>query len=158
MPLRHLRPAKLNDIGKLFSRKRRQNREGATSVEFALVAPVFFLLVFICIEFIRLNMIRNLTQDAAYYAARTSMIPGATVEEAKAEAERVLGFMFTQGAKIVINNGGTLNRDTREVVVEIKVPMDENSFLVPQFTSQVEFHSKATIRTERYDGFFDPDL
>ena len=158
MRLRHLRPAKLEDIGSLFSRKKRQRREGATSVEFALVAPVFFLLVFICVEFIRLNMIRNLTNDAAYFAARTSMVPGATVEEATAEAERVLGFMFTQGAEITINDGGVLDRDAREVTVEINVPMDENSFLVPRFTSQVEFNSRVTMRTERYDGFFDPDL
>lgn len=158
MRLRNLKPARLEDIGVLFSRKKRQNREGATSVEFALVAPVFFLLVFICVEFIRLNMIRNLTQDASYYAARTAMVPGATVEEARAEAERVLGFMFTQGAEIIINDGGALDREAREVTVEIRVPMKENSFLVPKFTSQVEFNSKATIRTERYDGFFDPDL
>ena len=96
MRLRHLRPAKI-DFAAIRSRKEKsaQNRDGATSVEFALVAPVFFLMVFICLEFIRLNMIRNLTQDAAYFAARRSMVPGATREEALAEANQVLGMMFT---------------------------------------------------------------
>ena len=138
--------------------EKNNRRSGVTSVEFAMVAPIFLLLVLISVEFIRLNMIRNLTQDAAYYAARTSMVPGATVEEARAEAERILGFMFTQGAEIEINDGGTMDKDTREVIVDITVPMSENSFLVPKFTGDVVFSGHATIRTERYDGYYDPDL
>ena len=46
--------------------RRLRDRKGMTTVEFALVGPAFFLVVFASIEFCRLSMIRNLTQDAAY--------------------------------------------------------------------------------------------
>ncbi len=162
MRLRHLRPRSIGS-GKCqvpFIRQPRgtTQRTGAAAVEFAMVAPIFFLVVFICIEFVRLNMIRNLTQDAAYFAARSAMVPGATADEAIAEANRILGFMNTQGANVVVNEdaSGELNDDSTEISVTITVPMDQNSFLIPQFTGEITFTSTATMRTERYDGFYDP--
>lgn len=160
MRLRNLRPAKI-DIERLrfsTSRRNRTQRDGATSVEFALVAPIFFLMVFICLEFIRLNMIRNLTQDAAYFAARRCMVPGATTEEALDEANSVLGMMYTKGAVVDINGGAPIDRETREIVVVVTVPMAENSFVIPHFTGEIEFSSTARMRAERYDGFYDPIL
>lgn len=157
MRLRNLRPPKI-DIDLLRRKRRSANRDGATSVEFALVAPIFFLLFFTCIEFVRLNMIRNLTQDAAYFAARRCMVPGATAQEAEDEANSILGMMYTKGAEVTINNGAIIDKDTREIIVEITVPMDENSFFVPRFTNQMEFQSTARIRTERYDGYYDSSI
>ncbi len=82
---------------RLISRPLRQgDRSGVTAVEFAMVAPIFFLVVFICIEFCRLNMIRNLTQDAAYFAARDCIVPGASADEAIAAANHVLSLMNTR--------------------------------------------------------------
>ena len=138
-------------------RQSSRSRRGATLIEFAFVAQVFFLLVFVCIEFCRLNMIQNLTQDAAYYAARRAMVPGATVAEAKAEANRILGLLGTRGATILINGDDTLTEDSDEISVQITVPMNANALLVPQFTKDFEFQATATMRTERYDGYYDPD-
>lgn len=135
---------------------RRQARRGATLVEFAVVAQVFFLLVFICIEFCRLCLIQNLAQDAAYYAARRAMVPGATVAEAKAEANRVLGMVGTRGASVLINGDDTLTDQSDEIVVQITVPVDQNGLFVPKFTKNLDFVTTATMRTERYDGFYDP--
>ena len=58
-------------------RRRRKDREGATAVEFAIVANVMFVMVMTCMEFARLNMVRNLAQDAAYFAARKIIVFGA---------------------------------------------------------------------------------
>ena len=65
---------------------RNSDRRGATAVEFALVAQVLFVIVLGAVEFSRLNMIRNLAQDAAYFAARDSMVPGASEAETIAAA------------------------------------------------------------------------
>ena len=132
------------------------NREGLAALEFALVAPAFFIVVFASIEFCRLNMIRNLTQDAAYFAARHAMVPGATSAEAIDEANRILGFMNTQGATVVVNENEELENDSNIVSVTITVPINENSFLIPNFTEDIEFTATATLRTERYDGYYDP--
>ena len=132
------------------------NREGLAALEFALVAPAFFIVVFASIEFCRLNMIRNLTQDAAYFAARHAMVPGATSAEAIDEANRILGFMNTQGATVIVNENEELEDDSNIVSVTITVPINENSFLIPNFTEDIEFTATATLRTERYDGYYDP--
>ena len=152
MRLHHIHPNNLINS----CRCRATNREGVTSVEFAMVAPIFFLVVFICIEFCRLNMIRNLTQDAAYFAARDCMVPGATSAEAIETANEILSFMNTQGATVVVNDDEEIDRESREISVRITVPLNENSFLVPKFTGDIEFTAVATMRTERYDGYYDP--
>lgn len=140
--------------------RRLRDRKGMTTVEFALVGPAFFLVVFASIEFCRLSMIRNLTQDAAYFAARSAMVPGATASEAIAEANRILGYLNTKEATVSINgddsgNGG-LDDDTDEIAVTISVPVAANSLLVPKFTGDITFEATAVLRTERYDGYYDP--
>ena len=135
---------------------RRKQRDGLTALEFALISPAFFILLFAAIEFCRLNMIRNLTQDAAYFAARHAMVPGATEQEAIDEANRILAYMNTQNANVVINGGAGLDDDSDTVAVTITVPVSDNSILIPQFTSEIEFTATATMRTERYDGYYDP--
>lgn len=137
--------------------RRLRNREGAALVEFALVAPIFFLILFICIEFCRLNMIRNLTQDAAYFATRHCMVPGATTQEAEDEANRILSSLGTRGAVIVINDGAGLDQDSQEIKVHITVPVTENALFAPKFTGNINFSATTTMKSERYDGFFESD-
>ena len=59
-----------------------RRRTGAAAVEFAIVAPIFFMLVLVSLEFGRLNIIRHTADQAAYEAARHAMVPGATAAEA----------------------------------------------------------------------------
>ena len=133
--------------------KRLARRDGVTIVEMAFVGPVFFVMIFASIEFCRLNMIRNLTQDAAYFAARDAMVPGATAAEATAEANRILAYLNTKEAEVVVND---ITDDSDEVSVTISVPVAANSYLIPQFVSDLTFTATATMRTERYDGYYDP--
>ena len=139
-------------------RRNTTSRDGATLTEMALIFPFFLLLVFSCLEFARLSMMRNLTQDAAYYAARTAMVPGATPAEAEAEARRILSYLGTDEAQVLVNEstGGTLDDDSGIVEIRVVVPLDDNTLLFPQFTQGMTFESTARMRTERYDGFYDP--
>ena len=135
---------------------KKKTRRGATVVEFALVANIFLMTTFSCFEFCRLNLIRNLTQDAAYYAARKAMVPGATVAEAKAEANRILGFVATKGATIQVNDNDTLNHSSSAISIEVSVPINQNAVITPVFTGDMVFTAVATMRTERFTGFFKP--
>ncbi len=56
-------------------------------VEFAIVAPLLFLFFFAAMEFCRVAMIRHTADNAVYEGCRVGIIPGATVDEAKAEAD-----------------------------------------------------------------------
>ncbi|MEM7312244.1 MAG: TadE/TadG family type IV pilus assembly protein [Planctomycetota bacterium] len=146
----------MNTSSRTTRRSRKKNRRrGAALVEFALVVQLFFAITLICIEFVRLNMIRNLVQDAAYFGARYAMVPGATSAEATSEAERILAVMGTKGATITINDGAGIDDNSDAVTVSISVPVSENALLVPTFTKNAYIEAEAEIRTERYDGYYD---
>lgn len=137
---------------------RKSDRRGATAVEFAVIAQVLFACVFAAFEFSRLHVMRNLAQDAAYFTARNAMVPGATDTEAKAHAEEILSMIGTKGAIITINDENPISDESLEVNVEIKIPVAENAIFVTGFIPHGDYIiTSATMRTERYNGYFDPD-
>lgn len=124
------------------------DRRGVTVVEFAIVAPVFFLVVLAMFEFSWLNVVRHTADNAAYEAARRAIVPGATASEATDEASRILRAIGTRGARISIDPP-TITLQTREVTVAIDIPMRENTLTLPRFTNSVLMHAESTLRTER---------
>lgn len=136
----------------LISRERNimgaKHRRGATTVEFAIVAPIFFLLMLASFEFSRLNVIRHTADNAAYEAARHAMVPGATASEAIAKANSILQTVGTRGARVTINPT-VLNPDVDTINVQVDVPLDQNGWVVPRFTSGKTLSAQSTLRTER---------
>ena len=130
---------------------RRQLRRGAAVVEMAVVVPVFFLLLFAGIEFARLNVIRHTADNAAYEAARRVIVPGATAAEAIAQANSLLNIVGTRGATVDILPP-TITPATDEVTVTIDVPMNQNGWIFPRFTSTTVMTSSSTLKTERANG------
>ncbi len=133
-------------------RKRRgsnqHHRAGATAVEFAIVAPVFFLLLMASFEFSRLNIMRHTADNAAYEAARHAMVPGATAAEAVARANSVLNVVGTRGATVTINPLA-LGPGVNEIIVTIDIPMDQNGWIVPRFSGGKIMRSRSRLKTER---------
>ncbi|TWT99614.1 TadE-like protein [Botrimarina colliarenosi] len=129
-------------------RHRPASRRGATTVEFALVAPVFFLVLMAMFEFSRLNVLRHTADNAAYEAARAAIVPGATTADARAEGQRLLTVVGARGAQINFNPA-TITRDTQQVTVSVSIPLDRNGWVVPRFTRGKTLSSQSTLRTER---------
>jgi Flp pilus assembly protein TadG len=130
------------------SLRNRALRKGATAVEFALTAPVFFLFLLAAFEFGWLNVMRHTADNAAYEAARTAMVPGATVAEARAKADTLLNIVGARGAEVTVTPP-VLTSDTNQVTVAIAIPMNRNGLIVPRFSSQTILQSSSTLRTER---------
>ena len=107
------------------NRRRATSRRGATAVEFALTAPIFFLFLLAAFEFGWLNVIRHTADNAAYEAARTAMVPGATAAEATAKANSILNIVGARGATVTVTPA-TMTTDTDEVTVAIDIPMNSN--------------------------------
>jgi Flp pilus assembly protein TadG len=126
----------------------RQSRRGAAAVEFAITAPIFFLFLLGAFEFGWLNVMRHTADNAAYEAARTVIVPGATAAEAIAKANAILNAVGARGAKINITPADITN-STTQVTVAVDVPMSSNALVVPRFTSTTTLHSSSTLRTER---------
>lgn len=136
----------------LIARQRRisgsKHRRGATTVEFAIVAPIFFLLLLASFEFSRLNVMRHTADNAAYEAARHAMVPGATASEAVIKANTILRTVGTRGARVTITPT-VLGPDVDTVTVRVDVPLDQNGWVVPRFTKGSKITAQSTLRTER---------
>lgn len=137
---------------KMLSRKRRLSnpryRAGVTAVEFAVVVPVFFLLLLVSFEFARLNIMRHTADSAAYEAARHAMVPGATATEAITKANDILSIVGTNSATVTINPT-TLGPGIDEIIVTIDIPLDQNGWIVPKFTSGKTIRAQSRLKTER---------
>ncbi len=68
----------------------RRNRRGTAAVEFALVAPVFFLLVFGMIEFGRMVMVQQVLTNASREGARVGVLDGTTADAISDTVENYL--------------------------------------------------------------------
>ncbi len=129
----------------------RSQRHGITIAEFAVVAPVFFILLFAGIEFSVLNTIRNTANNAAYEGARKLVIPGALALTGQQEAERIMGIVGVHSLTVTVTPA-TIDDETREVTVDVSIPYASNAIIVPWFTGDVTIHSQVTLLTERYGG------
>jgi hypothetical protein len=134
----------------ILRRRRPFLRRGAAAVEFALTAPIFFLFLLAAFEFGWLNVIRHTADNAAYEAARTAMVPGATTAEARNRADSLLKIVGARGARVTVTPP-VLTPETEQVTVAVDIPMNRNGLITPRFTKNKTLHSESTLRTERAD-------
>ena len=134
--------------------RRRKKSRGVAAVEFAFAAPALFVVIFVCTEFARISMMRNLANSAAYEAARTSIVEGATRAEALEEANRILARLGTKGANIEVNDGNEIDSSTSQVTVFVEIPLEENSFFFPLAYAGKYVNAECTLNTERYKGYY----
>lgn len=135
------------------TRNQTDSREGATLVEFVVVAPLLFTCLFASIEFAHLTTLRNTANNAAYEAARVAVVPGATKSEAETEARRILAIVGIRKYALAVSD---VDADSETITVSIEIPYADNAILMPWFTGNVTIHSKSTLRTERYGGIPTP--
>lgn len=149
------------------SKSGRRRRRGATAIEFAMVAPAFMIVIVVCVEFSRMCLLRNLSQNACYEAARFVMTEGATVGDGIGRAEEILDRVGNVDAQITINgsDGSTNNEgevegelafDTALVTARVEIRLSDNSLILPgAFYGDNTIRAQMTLQTERYRGFFD---
>lgn len=138
-------------------RSTHSQRSGTTSMEFAFVAPVLFLIIFGCFEITRMSLLLNLAQDACYDAARFCMVEGATEQEAIDRAQSVLSMMTATNAQVMINEGDGLHSSDKSINVSIVIPMEDNAFFLKQFYTGRYINASITLRVERYSGYYSDD-
>ncbi len=130
------------------SNRHGSNRHGVTAVEFALTAPIVFLLLMGALEFSRANMLRHTTVVAATEGARRSIIPGATAKECRDAAARELAAVGFPSADILIDPP-TILADTSQVTVSVSVPLSgKNGFVLPRFLKGAKIEKAVTLQRE----------
>jgi Flp pilus assembly protein TadG len=107
----------------------RRNRRAAAAVEFAIVAPVFFLLVLGMIEYGRMVMVQQVLTNASREGARAAVLDGADWPEVEALVTSYLTSGSISGATVTKPS----NFDTAEfgdpMTITVSVPFNQVSWL-----------------------------
>lgn len=129
--------------------RHKRSRQGAVTVEFALVAPLFFLLLFSALEFMRAQNVIHTADNAAYEGARRGIVPGSSAANVRATSESILRTVGIRSATITITPP-TIEIDTRTVQVDVDVPMNANGFLNPVLFRNRTVKSTMTMTREEF--------
>ncbi len=123
-----LRPAKdkLERPCRLF----RRNRRAAAAVEFAIVAPIFFLLVLGMIEYGRMVMVQQVITNASREGAREAVLDGATVADVTNTVNSYLTTGSISGATVTVAPDPLSDAEFGDpVTVTVSIPFDQVSWL-----------------------------
>lgn len=112
--------------------KHRTRRNGAVLIEFALAAPITFIMVFALIEFSRVAMLTNTAENAAYEGCRAALIPGGTADQARTAASRLMSSIGAVNPTITVSPA-TITEATDEITVEVSLSLNTNAWLIPTF-------------------------
>ena len=123
--------------------KSADNRRGALTVEFAVVAPLIFLLFLGGLELTALNFARQTAGNASYEAARKLIIPGGTIAQAQAEGLRQMNMVgIGTGATVTVVNGAT------SATATVSVPAANVSWGLVRFCSGLTLRQSCTLTKE----------
>lgn len=110
--------------------RRSHDRRGTALVEFAMVAPVFFLFMVGAIEFGRAIMVQEVLTDASREGARVGILDGSQTTDVDNAVNAYLTAMSVTGATISVSptNPGTQPSGT-QVTVTVSVPYNAVSWV-----------------------------
>jgi Flp pilus assembly protein TadG len=129
----------------------RRNRQGAAAVEFAFVAPVFFLLVFGMIEFGRAIMVEQILTNAAREGARLAVLDGSTITNVNTTVSGYLSNVGISGATITVtpDPAATTTVYGTPVTVTVRIPFANVSWLpTPMFLRGKTLAGSSVMRRE----------
>ncbi|MCG8583239.1 MAG: pilus assembly protein [Pirellulales bacterium] len=131
----------------------RKHRRGAAVVEFAIVLPIFFLMVFGMIEFGRMVMVRQVLTNASREGARIGVLDGATTAEVETAVEAYLtnaSIPHTPGTVVTVTPDPPSSAGYGEsVTVTATVAFDDVSWLPsPMYLGSTNVTSTTVMRRE----------
>lgn len=140
----------------MIPRTAKRDRRGAAVVEFAIVAPVFILLVFGMIEFGRAVMVQQVLVNASREAARQAVLDGTTVGDIESRIGTYLSASdITSETVSYTVNGSVVSDPTQSagfgdaIGVEIAVPFDDVSWMpVPKYIGGTVLRATSIMRRE----------
>lgn len=113
-----------------------------------MVLPIILMLFFGVLEIGRTLLLQHSADTAAYEGARSAMVPGATVEDARKAATELLVAARVTNFEIQVDPD-KIEEGTALISVDVTIPVDQNSWVIPSFVSNVTVESNVTLFTER---------
>jgi Flp pilus assembly protein TadG len=121
----------------------KRSRSGATTVEFALTVPIILLLFLGSIEITRMNFLRHTAANAAYEAARASIVPGSTINDGIAEGNRLLQLSGASRDSTV-----TVIGTPDSVTANVTIPLNQNGWGLGRFSRNFNIVQNCVLRRE----------
>ena len=119
-----------NDKLEKHCRSYRRQRRAAAVVEFAIVAPVFFLLVLGMVEYGRMVMVQQVITNASREGARQAVLDGATSAEVSALVNSYLASGAISGATVTVAPDPPTGAEFGDpVTVAVSIPFSQVSWL-----------------------------
>jgi Flp pilus assembly protein TadG len=126
----------------------RRTRFGGVAVEFAMVAPIFFLVLFGGVEFASIHVTQCAIENAAFEGVRHGIIPGATAEGCRQQAEAILDATRINVYQVTVEPS-FIDATTNEISVTVSVPMTpENKFGLSAFLRGGDLTKTITLPRE----------
>ena len=120
-----------------------EKRRGALTVEFAIVAPLIFLLFLGGLEMTALNFARQTAGIASYEAARKLIIPGGTTAQAQTEGLRQMSLVgLGTGASVTVVDSSLT------VTATVSVPAANVTWGLMRFSSGYTLRQSCTLTKE----------
>lgn len=128
----------------------RKNRQAAAAVEFAVVAPLFFLLVLGMIEYGRMVMVQQVLTNASREGARRAVLDGATTSNVISTVSSYLASGSITGATITVSpNPPSSASYGAPVTVTVSIPFHQVSWLPsPMFLGGRTLTATTVMRRE----------
>ncbi|HTQ38688.1 MAG TPA: TadE/TadG family type IV pilus assembly protein [Pirellulales bacterium] len=131
----------------------RRNRRGAAAVEFAIVAPVFFLLVFGMVEYGRMVMVQQVITNAAREGARVGVLDGSQLSDVQTAVNNYLiASKIPTGLSNEITctpNPPSSQTTGNPVTVTVSIPFSKVSWLpTPLYLGSTTLSATSVMRRE----------
>ena len=108
----------------------RKKRRGAAAVEFAVVVPLFFLLIFGMIEFGRMVMVQQIITNCSREGARVAVLDGAKTDQVESAVNNYLTNASISGGIVSVSPDPPDSASYGDpVAVTVSVPFDQVSWL-----------------------------
>jgi len=128
----------------------RRDRRGTAVVEFALVAPLFFLLVFGMIEYGRMVMVQQILTNASREGARRAVLDGVSTSDVVTAVDNYLVDSSIAGADVTVITNAPVSPDYAEsMTVTVSIPFSQVSWLPsPMFLGSQTLTAATSMRRE----------
>jgi len=135
-----------------YAPRRKGRRNGVTAVEFAIVAPIFVIIIFGIIEMGRAFMVQQIITNASREGARRAIVEQATADEVKELVNDYLAATSVSGVTVDVSPE-TIGPDIGfgdPVTVSIRVPFDSVSWMPGSWIlGGTELTASTIMRAER---------
>lgn len=131
---------------------RRGDRNGAAAVEFAIVAPVFFLLVIGFIELGRALMVQQVLTNASRVGARRAVALNVTDAQVIDAATDYAAGVAVPGISVEVNPSPAAARAGDPITVTVSIPFNDISWVPsPWFMGDATLEATSIMRKEGFE-------